>query len=117
MDKYMVVEHHQSSSSICLCVSMSAKSHLMSSLHQGTLLTKLRCKPFPDATPVCDCAVCSCYSSEGVFHYNQASPLFANLLATISLDLFLCKSAICLFISKNWIKIINCSALPVSVTQ
>ncbi|MED6274223.1 KICSTOR complex protein szt2, partial [Characodon lateralis] len=29
---------------------------------QGTLITKLRCKPFPDATPVCDCAVCSCYS-------------------------------------------------------
>lgn len=34
----------------------------MSSLHQGSLLTKPRCKPFPDAPPVSDCAVCPSHS-------------------------------------------------------
>lgn len=39
-----------------------AYSQLMSPLHQGSHLTKPRCKPFPDATPVSDCAVCPRHS-------------------------------------------------------
>ncbi|XP_035987532.1 KICSTOR complex protein SZT2 isoform X4 [Fundulus heteroclitus] len=31
---------------------------------QGTLLTKLRSKPFPDATPVCDCALSMLFTEE-----------------------------------------------------
>lgn len=39
---------------VCVCVF----AHLMSSLHQGSLLSKPRCRPFPDASPLSDCVVC-----------------------------------------------------------
>lgn len=39
---------------MCVCVF----AHLMSSLHQGSLLSKPRCRPFPDASPLSDCVVC-----------------------------------------------------------
>ncbi|XP_027882529.1 KICSTOR complex protein SZT2 isoform X2 [Xiphophorus couchianus] len=31
---------------------------------QGTHLTKLRCKPFPDASPICDCALSMLFTEE-----------------------------------------------------
>ncbi|KAG8003235.1 KICSTOR complex protein SZT2 [Nibea albiflora] len=43
---------------------VNSQSHLMSSLHQGSLLTKPRCKPFPDATPVSDCALSMLFTEE-----------------------------------------------------
>ncbi|XP_034562983.1 KICSTOR complex protein SZT2 [Notolabrus celidotus] len=43
---------------------VNSQSHHMSSLHQGSLLTKPRCKPFPDATPVSDCALSMLFTEE-----------------------------------------------------
>lgn len=67
---------------------------LLSSLHQGSLLTKPRSKPVPDASPVSDCAVClSC--SQGGAHFNQSCPSPA-LPAAISAGLSFHISALCL---------------------
>ncbi|XP_045562249.1 KICSTOR complex protein SZT2 isoform X4 [Salmo salar] len=44
---------------------VNSQSHLISSLHQGSLLTKpLRLKPFPDATPVSDSALSMLFTEE-----------------------------------------------------
>lgn len=48
--------------SLSVCVRLSV---LLWSLHQGSLVSKPRCRPFPDAMPVSDCAVCPCHSLRG----------------------------------------------------
>lgn len=60
-DQNHVVVVVHSSVSVCL-----PRPTFLSSLHQGNLLTKPRCKPFPDATPVSDCAVCPSRFQTGV---------------------------------------------------
>lgn len=73
----------------------------MSSLHQGSLLTKPRCRPFPDATPVSDCAVCPSHSQgRGVSLQSGFIPPFCSAFAAISPGPYLSKSTClcnCLF--------------------
>lgn len=55
----------------------------MSSLHQGSLLTKPRCRPFPDASPLSDCVVCPRCSQRRPVSSGSITPCCSALLQSV----------------------------------
>lgn len=92
----------------------------MSSLHQGSLLTKPRCKPFPDATPVSDCAVCPSHSQgRGVSPQSGFTPPHCSACCHQFWSLPFQNLHVCVFASlgmKRFHCPMKCSFIPVGAT-
>lgn len=75
---------------------------MSSSLHQGSLLSKPRCRPFPDASPLSDCVVCPRCSQGRAVSSGSIPPSLLLCSAAISPGFppfkpaRLCPAALCL---------------------